>query len=127
MSSPEDGWRPAPEASGVVESAPRQWPAPRRPLSIVAAATAALLVGLAAGYAVGTRLEFGRGAPAHSRSPAARLAPAAASACPAAPPVQFAVTLGSGEHAAGGPRLLVARLPGFVDLGGVPYAGCPAG
>jgi hypothetical protein len=223
MSSPEDRWRDAPEASDVVESAPREWPAPRRRLGIIAAAGAALLVGLAAGYAAGTRLEFGRGAPAHSRSAAARLAPAAASAipgglglpggvavqqglqcsaqagrelqlgvqvvnqsarsmvlrqvqpvlplgglqavarswgpcgqlpaaapagtsvlpahgsawltvtfkvllpCPAALPVQFAVTLGSADHAAGGPRLLVARLPGFVDLGGVPYAGCPAG
>jgi hypothetical protein len=222
MSSPDDRWRAAPEAPDLVESAPREWPARRR-LGVIAAAVAALLVGLAAGYAVGTRPGPVRAAPAHSRSAAARLAPAAASAipsgltlsggvavrqgrqcsgragrklqlgiqvvnqsassmvlrevrpvlplgglqavthswgpcgelrpvapagtsvlpahgsawltvtfrvllpCPAALPVQFAVTFGFREQAAGHPLRLVARLPGFVDLGGVPYPGCTAG
>jgi hypothetical protein len=31
------------------------------------------------------------------------------------------------DQAAGGPLRLVTRLPGFVDLGGVPYPGCAAG
>ena len=221
MSSPEDRWRAAPEASDVVESAPREWPAGRPRLGIVVSAAAALVVGLAAGYAVGLHHGPGHAAPAPSRSAAARLAPAAASAipgglalpgtaavqqgrqcsaqvgrelqlgvqvvnqsarsmvlrqvepvlplgglqavarswgpcgelppavpaatsvlhahgsawltvtfrvlrpCPAALPVQFAVTVGSRDQAAGDPRRLVARLPGFADLSGVPYAGCP--
>jgi hypothetical protein len=46
--------------------------------------------------------------------------------CPAPLPVQFAVTFEFRNQPPGGPRLLVtSRLPGFVDLGSVPYAGCP--
>jgi hypothetical protein len=42
MSSPEDRWRAAPETSDIVESAPREWPAARRRLGTIAAATATL-------------------------------------------------------------------------------------
>jgi hypothetical protein len=223
MTSPDDRWRAAPEAPDIVASSPRQWPAARRRLGIIAAAAAALLVGLAVGYAVGTQHGPGRAATiAPSPSAAARSSPAAPSAipgglalsggvavqqglqcsaqvgrelqlgvqvvnqsaqsmvlqkvrpvlplgglqavaqswgpcgelptgvpagtselpahgsawltvtfrvllpCPAALPVQFAVTLEFRNQPPGGPRLLVtSRLPGFVDLGSVPYAGCP--
>jgi hypothetical protein len=221
VSSPDDRWRAAPEAPDIVESAPREWPAARRRLGTIAAAAAALLVGLAGGYAVGTQLEFGRASPAPSRSavatpgpapssaipgglavsgvvavqqvrqcsaqvgpdlqlgvqvvnqsarsmvlrqvrpvlplgglravarswgPCGELPPASTSAlpahgsawltvtfkvlrpCPAPLPVQFAVTFELRDQPGGGPRLLItSRLPGFVDLGSVPYAGCRAG
>jgi hypothetical protein len=46
--------------------------------------------------------------------------------CPAPLPVQFAVTFEARHQPAGDPGLLItSRLPGFVDLGRVPYAGCP--
>jgi hypothetical protein len=45
--------------------------------------------------------------------------------CPAPIPVQFAVTFEFRRQPAAGPRLLItSRLPGFVDLGTVPYSGC---
>jgi hypothetical protein len=48
--------------------------------------------------------------------------------CPGALPVQFGVTFGPPGRADGGARLVItSRLPGFVDLGGVPYAGCHVG
>jgi hypothetical protein len=223
MTSPDDRWRRAPEARDIVESGPREWPAGRRRLGIIVLAAAALLVGLAAGYAAGARHGPGRAAPpARSRSAAARSGAAPSSAipgglalsgevavqqgrqcsaqigrelqlgiqvvnqsaqsmvlrrvrpvlplgglkavtqswgpcgelpqpasaggnvlaahgsawltvtfrvllpCPAPIPVQFAVTFEFRHQPAGGPRLVItSRLPGFVDLGNVPYAGCP--
>jgi hypothetical protein len=45
--------------------------------------------------------------------------------CPGALPVQFGLTFGIPGEAPGHRSLQVTgRLPGFVDLGGVPYAGC---
>ena len=217
MTSPDDRWRAAPEAADIVESSPREWPAGGRRLGIIASVAAALLVGLAAGYAIGTQHGPGRAAAiAPSRSAAAvssaaipsglaisgeaavqqglqcsaqvgrelqlgvqvvnqsaqrmvlrqvrpvlplgglravaeawgicgelpagvpagtTALPAHGSAwlsvtfqvlrpCPGPLPVQFAVTLAF--RPAGRPRLLVtSRLPGFVDLSQVPYAGCP--
>jgi hypothetical protein len=224
MNSPDDRWRAAPEASDVVESAPREWPAARRRLGIIGSAAAALLLGLAAGYAVGIHHGPGRAAPARPRSAGPRPGPATPSAipgglalpgvvavqqarqcsaqvgrelqlgvqvvnqsargmvlrqvrpvlplgglqavaqswgpcgelpaafpastsalpahgsawltvtfkvlrpCPAPIPVQFAVTFELRDQPGGGPRLLItSRLPGFADLGSVPYSGCLAG
>jgi hypothetical protein len=223
MTSPDDRWRRAPEAGDTVESGPREWPAARRRLGIIVAAAAALLVGLAAGYAVGDRHGPGRAAPpSRSRTAVARPGAAPSSAipgglalsgevavqqdrqcsaqvgselqvgvqvvnqsaqsmvlrrvrpvlplggpqevtrswgpcgelpqagaaagnvlpargsawftvtfrvlllpCPAPIPVQFAVTFEFRRQLAAGPRLLItSRLPGFVDLGSVPYSGC---
>ena len=205
-----------------MESSPREWPAARRQLGIIVVAVAALLVGLAAGYAVGARHGPGRAAlPVRSRSAAAQPGAASSSAipgglalsgevavqqdrqcsaqiggelqlgvqvvnqsaqsmvlrqvrpvlplgglqevtrswgpcgelpqadaaggnvlpahgsawltvtfrvllpCPAPIPVQFAVTFEFRHQLAAGPRLLItSRLPGFVDLGSVPYSGC---
>jgi hypothetical protein len=39
--------------------------------------------------------------------------------CPAADPVQFVIRYGQGDHAS------TETLGGFVDLGHVPYTGCP--
>lgn len=224
MSSPDDRWRAAPEASDVVESAPREWPAARRRVRIIAAGAAALLVGLAAGYAVGVQHGRGHAAAARSRNAGSGSGPTAPSAipgglalsgvvavqqarqcsaqvgrelqlgvqvvnqsargmvlrqvrpvlplgglqavaqswgpcgelpaafpastgalpahgsawltvtfkvlrpCPAPLPVQFAVTFELVHQPGGGPRLLItSRLPGFADLGSVPYAGCLEG
>jgi hypothetical protein len=45
--------------------------------------------------------------------------------CPGALPVQFGLTFGIPGQAPGHRSLQVTgQLPGFVDLGGVPYAGC---
>jgi hypothetical protein len=45
--------------------------------------------------------------------------------CPGALPVQFGLTFGMPGQAPGHRSLQVTgQLPGFVDLGGVPYAGC---
>jgi hypothetical protein len=46
--------------------------------------------------------------------------------CPQASPVQFAVTFTPQHPPAGAPGFVVtSQLPGFVDLGAVPYSGCP--
>jgi hypothetical protein len=79
MTSPDDRWSRPEEARDIVESSPRQWGVTRR-RGIAALAAAALLIGLVAGYAAGSRHRTASTAaprPSRSAAPSSGFAPAA--------------------------------------------------
>jgi hypothetical protein len=228
MTGPDDRWRSPPDDRDIVASDPREWTARQRRLGVVLLVAAALVAGLAGGYAAGTRSRAAAPAPARSAPVAGATSagsdlgsaaltitggiagaqgalcslqaghelqlgveitnqsaqalllrkvraelplgglqaigqawgpcgelPAAASGgnllparqnglpgggtawftvtfkvlvpCPQAFPVQFAVTFAPRRPPPGtGGFMVTSQLPGFVDLGDVPYSGCPS-